>query len=181
MLAAEGTLMYFGTRLMMSASDVTSVDVHVAQGHLSVCNIPDPASALESKFSLRHAAALALSGADTAAISTFSDDVAGDPALAALRQRVTVHGDMPPGGAVRVVVHRASGTPVERAHNTGVAERDLDRQGQRLEAKFRSLATPVIGDSATQAVEQAVLSFEALPSLSGLMDAARARGDASNG
>lgn len=152
--------------------DVAQVELHVSQGHLHVCNIPDPVSALETKFSLRHAAALALTGADTAAISTFCDAVAVDPEIVALRSRVTVTGDMPPGGLARVVIRRANGPPLSLEHNTGVPDSDLARQGRRISAKFRSLAAPTIGLDRAEALEAEVSSLDAAPSLADLMAAA---------
>ena len=60
---------------------------------LSVCNIADPATGLESKFSYRHAAALQCKGYDTSALHSFSDALAQDAALGAFRQKVVVQAD----------------------------------------------------------------------------------------
>lgn len=134
----------------LSPDAVAAVDIHVAPGHLKACNIPDPANGLEAKFSLRHAAALVLHGRDSSALETFTDQGAADPKLAAMRQRVSVYGDMPAGGAVRVIVQTHAGARHEADHDTGVVEDDLIRQGARVEAKFISLAVPVIGAGAAR-------------------------------
>lgn len=131
--------------LQFSQDDVAAVDVHVAPGHLTVCNIADPSCGLEAKFSLRHAAALAICQRDSSALATFADEPSRDPEIARVRQCVTVTGDMPAGGAVRVSVRTKSGKVHEIEHDTGVVERDLARQGGRIAAKFKSLAEPVIG------------------------------------
>ena len=60
---------------------------------LRVCAIPAPRTGLEAKFSYAHALALRLAGHDTAALDTFSDALANDPAVVALRDRVTVETD----------------------------------------------------------------------------------------
>lgn len=60
---------------------------------LDVCNIAEPKTGLEAKFSYRLTAALALAGRDTAALSTYSDATCVDPALTALRDRVVVDAD----------------------------------------------------------------------------------------
>nr|WP_238941495.1 MmgE/PrpD family protein [Jannaschia sp. Os4] len=60
---------------------------------LKVCAQPDPATGLAAKFSFRHALALRAAGHDTAALDTFSDALATDPALVAARRRVTVRTD----------------------------------------------------------------------------------------
>jgi 2-methylcitrate dehydratase PrpD len=139
---------------------VASVDVHVSPGHLSVCNIPEPISGLESKFSLRHATALALHQIDSSALETFSDDRAADPRLKATRQRIKVHGDMPAGGAVRLVVQTHAGEVYEREHDTGVVETDLAAQGDRLASKFRSLATPLIGAERAERLRTGILRLD---------------------
>ena len=73
-------------QLSFSGPDVVSIDIHVAPGHLSVCNIASPRTGLETKFSLRHTAALAACGIDTATIQTYSDENALDATLAMVRE-----------------------------------------------------------------------------------------------
>jgi 2-methylcitrate dehydratase PrpD len=132
-------------QLAFSGSDLASIDLHVAPGHLSVCNIASPRSGLETKFSLRHTAALAACGKDTAAIQTYSDDNARDATLTAVRERVTVHGDRSAGRDAHVVVKTSGGQTAEANFDVAIPDRDLERQGERLAAKFHSLADPVIG------------------------------------
>ncbi len=60
---------------------------------LSVCNIAEPRTGLEAKFSYRHTAAMALWGLSTAALDSYTDALAADPALVALRQKITVEAD----------------------------------------------------------------------------------------
>ncbi len=132
-------------QLAFSGPDVASIDLHVAPGHLSVCNIASPRSGLETKFSLRHTAALAASGKDTAAIGTYSDANALDATLTGIRERVTVHGDRGSGRDAHVTIKTGGGKTAEASFDVAIPDRDLDRQGQRLAAKFHSLADPVIG------------------------------------
>jgi hypothetical protein len=112
---------------------------------LAVCNIASPRSGLETKFSLRHTAALAACGKDTAAIQTYSDENALDATLAKVRQRVTVHGDRGAGRDAHVMIKTSGGQTAEAAFDVAIPDRDLDRQSGRLVAKFHSLADPVIG------------------------------------
>jgi hypothetical protein len=131
--------------LSFSGPDVASIDIHVAPGHLSVCNIASPRSGLETKFSLRHTAALAACGKDTAAIQTYSDENAHDPTLTMVRERVIVHGDRCAGRDAHVMIKTSGGQTAEAALDVAIPDRDLDHQGGRLVAKFHSLADPVIG------------------------------------
>ena len=54
--------------------DIEAIDIHVDKGHLRVCNIQEPKSGLEAKFSLRLTAAMALCDLDTASIELFDED-----------------------------------------------------------------------------------------------------------
>jgi MmgE/PrpD C-terminal domain len=143
--------------------------VHVPSGHLSVCNISAPRTGLEIKFSLRHTAALAVCGEDTAAIRTYSDENAIDPVLTAVRDRVTVHGDRPPGHDARVVITTRAGKIAETSLDVGFPDTDLDRQGDRLAAKFRSLAIPVVGLERADKLRRNIATFETLQNIDALM------------
>jgi len=73
--------------------DVASVSISVPPRYLNVCNILEPKTGLEAKFSFRLCAAMVLAGRDTAALTTFCDATCHDPEIVALRDRVTVTGD----------------------------------------------------------------------------------------
>jgi 2-methylcitrate dehydratase PrpD len=147
--------------------DVTEIDVHVARGHLKVCDIKVPRTGLELKFSLAQLAALAVMGIDTAAIGTYSDATAVDAALSALRERVRVHGDHGPGTAADIVI-RAKGDVHKFSFDTGIPDTDLERQGRNLQRKFHSLVDPVLGrDSATR-LREAIETLERAPNVGAL-------------
>lgn len=145
--------------------DVAAIDIHVPLGHLKVCNIPLPRTGLEVKFSLVHVAAFAASDIDTAAIESYSDENATDPALKALRERMTVYGDHSPGTGAHIVIKTRSGDTLTVEVDVGIPDRDLKRQGGRIHRKFRSLAEPIIG---AERAERLRLQIEALESLNGI-------------
>jgi 2-methylcitrate dehydratase PrpD len=147
-------------QLAFSGPDVAGIDLHVAPGHLSVCNIPSPRSGLETKFSLRHTAALAACGKDTAAIQTYSDENARDSTLVAVRERVTVHGDRTAGRDAQVMIKTSGGQTAEATFDVAIPDRDLDRQGERLAAKFHSLADPVIGTERAAALQRNIAGLD---------------------
>lgn len=157
----------------ISPNDVNRVDLHVPIGHLVVCDIADPTTDLECKFSLRHVAALALNRIDTSAISTYCDELCDEVAIATLRSLVAVHGDMPPGGRIRAVIHLGGGATVEMEHDSGIVDPDINGQGVRLVSKFRSLAIPIIGIGAADRLHQIIGSLETASSIDKLMAAAR--------
>jgi len=136
---------------------VEQVTLVVAPGHLRVCNIPAPTTGLECKFSLRQTAAFALAGVDTARLDSYSDENARRPDLVELRQRVTVD---PSGQAERhgatVRIALGDGRRLEATSDVGVPAADLAAQGARLEAKFLSLAEPVLGAERAAALAAAI-------------------------
>jgi 2-methylcitrate dehydratase PrpD len=156
-------------QLSLSGEDVAAIDVHVPSGHLSVCNIPAPRTGLETKFSLRHTAALAVCGEDTAAIRTYSDENAVDSVLTAVRDRVTVHGDRPPGHDARVVIKTRAGKAAETRLDVGIPDTNLDRQGERLASKFRSLAEFVVGVERAEKLRRNIATFDTLQDIRALM------------
>jgi 2-methylcitrate dehydratase PrpD len=72
---------------------VEAIDLTVNPRWLKVCDIKQPETGLEAKFSYGLTSAMALSGRDTGALATYSDAACADPALMALRDRVIVTGD----------------------------------------------------------------------------------------
>src|SRR4051794_39412885 len=64
----------------LTVDDVDRVVVHADPMQLRMCAIAEPLTGLQVKFSLRHTAALVLSGRDTAAIATYTDENARDGA-----------------------------------------------------------------------------------------------------
>ncbi len=69
---------------------IDRIEVTTHPRWLSVCNISDPASGLESKFSYRHTAAMAVLGYETSALKSYTDTNAAQRDLVAMRQRVDV-------------------------------------------------------------------------------------------
>jgi 2-methylcitrate dehydratase PrpD len=145
----------------LAPDDIAAVDIHVSPRHLSVCNILDPSTGLEIKFSLRQTAALAALGVDTAAIDTYSDANANRPDAVALRERITVHGDDPGEvTAAEVQIATKSGARLTLREDVGLPTRDFMAQQVRLEEKYRSLAQPVLGAEDAERLLEAILTLE---------------------
>jgi hypothetical protein len=104
--------------------------------------------------------ALAACGKDTAAIQTYSDGNAGDATLAMVRERVTVHGDRSTGRDAQVMIRTSGGQTAEASFDVAIPDRDLDRQGGRLAAKFRSLTDPVIGAERASALQRKIAGLD---------------------
>lgn len=138
-----------------------------------VCDIVAPKSGLEVKFSIRHLAAMTLAGRDTGDIHTFSDDLATDPALCALRKRITVAPRVfDSRTASHVRIDLTDGGIRERQLDVGVPARDLDGQADILSTKFRTLAVPIVGEASAEELRRRILRLEEQASIAPLLDMA---------
>ncbi len=124
---------------------IEAVTVTVSPSLLGVCNIAEPKTGLEGKFSLRATTALALRGEDTSALSTYSDQKIREPGLVRLRDRVRVATDAALSPTRARVAITAAGRRLEAEADSGVPAADLADQRRRLRAKFEALTTPVLG------------------------------------
>jgi 2-methylcitrate dehydratase PrpD len=156
----------------VSLDDLEAMTLHVDPGHLKVCNIAEPASGLEVKFSIRHLTGMALDGIDTAALETYSDASARDARYISARERIRIE----PRSAAREERHGAAvtlklkdGRTLQAEANVGMPAADLADQEAKLVAKFRALADPVIGGDRAQSAQAMLLKLDTLPDIKGLM------------
>src|SRR5207249_11871179 len=143
---------------------ISRVEVRVSPALLDVCAIPEPRTGLEGKFSLRTTTAMALLGDDTGNPDVFTDARMAEPGLVRRRDRVhvvTVE-NTPPTRAV--VAIEALGRRLEVEADTGLPATDLAAQRSRLERKFLTLVSPVLGDAAAARLAEAALAVEELSS-----------------
>jgi 2-methylcitrate dehydratase PrpD len=130
----------------LDVENIRDVRVRVDPACDGVCNISKPMTGLEAKFSLRLTTALALSGADTSAIESYSDAACVDSSIARLRDKVTV--EFVSGFSrtyTEVSVVDRDGYNYDTTHDAGVPAAELDWQRERLERKCRSLLLPLMG------------------------------------
>lgn len=150
----------------LDAAQIARVEVTVNPYCDRICNIASPTTGLEAKFSLRHTAAFALAGIETADPAIFDDAHANAPALVALRERVSVGFAEDVGqGQARVTVHLTDGSTHRAEHNAALPMQDLAAQRARLVAKFERLAAPVLGSARCREIVAMVDALHTLPSL----------------
>jgi 2-methylcitrate dehydratase PrpD len=146
---------------------------------------PDPPNYFASKYSLPHAAAtMAVRGhADFAALD---DTALHDPAIMALRRRVSVAED-PAMSAVaprlkpaRVTVTLSDGRRSTRSCDSHRGDFARPFAEAEIRAKFRELAGTVLTPAGAAAVEEAVDRCEDWPSLAVLTDLCRRHENAGN-
>src|SRR6185295_3961099 len=154
---------------------IASIDVATYRFAANMRN-PDPINYFAAKYSLPHAAAaLILRG--TAGYHAFTEEAVRDPAIAALRRRVTVREDPALNASVprlkpaRVTVTFTDGRQVTRLRESARGDfRDPYREDE-VRAKFRELAGVVLSQTAVTRVEELVDRFDELPRLSDLVAA----------
>lgn len=153
---------------------IEEVEVRVSPALLGVCNIQQPATGLEGKFSLRATTAMALLGFDTSSLATFSDATVTGPALIRMRERVRVVPVEWTRETCATVVVKSGGQSLTAEADSGRPSADLLLQRDRLTHKFLALTAPIIGKSGAQQLAQTALSAEKITSTAELMRLARA-------
>lgn len=153
-----------------AADRVREAVLRIDRGADKVCNIAQPRTGLEAKFSLRLTVAMALAGIDTASLETYTDARCAEPRLVALRDKLRIaFEDNWPTSRAALTVTLTDGTSFEAQHNSGIPAADVAAQGRRIEAKFLSLAAPVIGEARAGRLRDAVQSIERAGSVAEMM------------
>lgn len=143
-----------------TAADVAAIRVRIPIRRLGVCNIENPTTGLEGKFSLRYCVTAALFGWDTTG-GCFDDASVGDSRAIAVMRRVEVEPiDQVTRSApteVEVVLRdgrRFARSQADQYNWRGAAVIDVlgtessdaqARERSQLTAKFAALAAPVLG------------------------------------
>jgi 2-methylcitrate dehydratase PrpD len=153
------------------------VEITVAPALLRVCNIAEPKTGLEGKFSLRATTAMALLGVDTASLATYSDRRVADPALVRLRDRVRVVTDVAREPTRARVAVKTRGDRLEAEADTGIPATDLAEQRSRLRSKFDTLVGPCLGAERAAKLAAAAIGVDGLARASELLDLARPSSD----
>jgi 2-methylcitrate dehydratase PrpD len=144
---------------------IVEIEVQVNPALLAVCNIEEPVTGLEGKFSLRATTAMGFLARDTGDSDLYCEATLAEPELIALRDRirVTPTEKLTPTQA-RVLVESSAGRS-EETIDTGIPAADLGEQGRRLRDKFLVLAAPRLGSDRAEELADAVASVEHADSL----------------
>lgn len=144
----------------VSAGSIDRVTVRLGAAQLAVCDIADPATGLEVKFSVRHVVAMALQGIDTGDVAQYCEAIARNETLAALRRRVrTEAADLESRTAAQVEIVLNDGAPISRTVDCGIPVTDAGVREESLTRKFATLVGPILGDGATKALIGEVLTL----------------------
>jgi 2-methylcitrate dehydratase PrpD len=150
--------------------DVSRIEIQVPPRFLAVCNIQEPATGLQAKFSLRSTAAMALLGDDTTDIRAFTDERVTRTELRELRDRVHVHAREDLEGLTSVaLVELADGRRLKASCDVCRPLGNLTRQRELLAGKFRALVEPVLGCGAAEELLERVLNLDRADSVRPLL------------
>jgi 2-methylcitrate dehydratase PrpD len=155
-------------------NDIEDIEVNVDVGHLKVCNIQEPTTGLEAKFSLRLTTAMAVNDYDSSSIDAFDDALTRDPAIVRFRDRVRVVPHTEPRPETVVTIRTTDGSEHQAAVNVAIPMRDLPAQWEKLERKFLSLATPVLGADRARDIAGLCRDLENVADIAELATALRA-------
>jgi len=146
------------------------VEVRVHPTLFGVCNIQEPKTGLEAKFSLRATTAMALLGEDTSNLETFSDAKVTEARMVSLRDRIRiVRAEKTPSTRATVVV-KSNGQILQADSDSGQPASDLVAQRENLMRKFMALTAPILGRREADALASAALNADQLASASELID-----------
>lgn len=163
------------TKLANGTSKIKSVVLTVPRGHLAVCNIVTPCTALEGKFSLRYTAALSLFGLSTS-VESFTHEMVARPELINLQKKITVQPSDKFANSFQSAceVTLSDGTLLTASGDVSVPTPIslLPRQGEKLLKKFIGLVQPVLGHRNAQKLADLVTSVETLEDVGSIMQLA---------
>ncbi len=144
-----------GAETGLRPRDVAELEIDLNPVALNVCDQPEPATGLETKFSIRHLVMAGLRGDPTADNDCYSDVFANDPELVAARKRVHInappdHAGMVVAANVRLVTH--DGALHTASADVGALATDTDAQWDLLCGKARAMLPAAVADDLITAV-----------------------------
>ena len=153
----------------VTAERIAAITLRVDESTDRVCNIAAPRTGLEAKFSHRLTAAMALAGLETSRLDSFSAEVAANPAIVALRDKVSIElvrhfGQTHAAMDIRLVDQ----TTLSAEYDAGIPAPDVAHQGRRIRAKFDGLVAPILGNARGAALGDALGALDAAPSVTPL-------------
>ena len=150
------------------AHELKSITVFTHPRWLNVCDIKQPRTGLEAKFSYAHLAAMVVSGIDTSSDKIYTTALAGDENLRKLARRVEVVGDETLGDmAVHVVVELEGDASVDVLHDLA-SRLPLEVLERGLRSKARGLLGAEFADKLWASVS--ALDRLSASELAGLMN-----------
>jgi 2-methylcitrate dehydratase PrpD len=153
----------------IEAAAVTEIALRAHPFVLSITDVTEPASGLQSKFSGVHSAAVALIDG-VAGIAQYSDAKAADPMVAALRRLTTIVADATLGSdeAYATIIAGAVRHDIHIPHASGTAANPMSDDA--IAAKFMANATNAIGQARAEQARDLIWELERADDVRGLIE-----------
>jgi 2-methylcitrate dehydratase PrpD len=127
---------------------------------MSVCNIEEPKTALEAKFSLRGVAAMTLLGDDTRDVGAYSPERIQRVEITAMLRRINVVArDDISGGTSIAIVNTTDGREIKLTSDTYKPIDDMRLKEDVVVRKFLSLIQPILGVNGALALKEGVMNI----------------------
>jgi len=156
----------------LTADAIDHIELKVHPLVIQLTSRKSPQTGLEGKFSIYHAASVAIVEGG-GGVDQFSDRAVRDRAVAGLRDRVTtavdssLHEDQ-----VRIVVTMKNGSRLEKFIEHAVGSLEHPMSDKDLEMKFAGLATGVLSPDRQRKLMDVCWNVESLPQASAIASAA---------
>ncbi len=113
---------------------------------------------------------MGLAGVDTSRLASYCAEVAADPVLVGLRDKVSLDFRTGiPNTFTEIEVSLRDGSRFTAQHDAGTPAGDVAHQGTRLEAKFAALTDPVLGTEKTARLIAEIGRLDSLPDVGGIL------------
>jgi 2-methylcitrate dehydratase PrpD len=153
---------------------VEKIEISVPQNAIGMCDIAEPKSGLEAKFSLAHNVALGLLDKADGSLALYQDETFEVDGVADLRKKAVVRGNPDfQSFYAELQVTQSNGKVIKQEFDIGAPMRDLSEQEAKLAKKFRALATPILGEAQTESMFAAIAGLENQAGVSDWLSAAR--------
>jgi 2-methylcitrate dehydratase PrpD len=154
----------------VTPASVEHIEVRVPNSSMGVCNIAEPTTSFEAKFSLRTVAAMALLDDATGDINAYDPERVLRPDVKQLASRISVVGrDDLDGGEAVAIAALTDGRTLTQTYDSYTAKVDLATQRGALGRKFRALVTPILGAARAARLEETVFMLDRTSSVTPLL------------
>lgn len=143
----------------IEAGDIVDIHITVHPQYLDICNIVEPSTGLQCKFSYRMTTAMLMYQYDTAKLEVYTNDICKDSALITLRDRVCVEVDASMAETYASVRVTLKDQKVLHASHDLLAEVGATKR----ELKILGKAASLLGQADSQLVWNALQNVAQLP------------------
>lgn len=140
----------------VEAERIAAIKIRTHPRWMSVCNIAAPKTGLEVKFSYAHTAAMTLLSHSTGAIASFSDEVARDKDVIALREKIEVVEDESLSETQSLITLTLKTGEVRRLRHDLMTPITLEARSEKLRIKVQAL----LGEARDDALWQAAIGSD---------------------